>query len=209
METNVMPTTTGATSDHRINGHKNEHEIEDTYNFHDSSFRRDYQLNYHDSAHDYEYYAPAYRFGFECAERHEGMDWDAVQQKLQSEWQTQTMTAQWADIVDVVRYGWMEARDPDALRVHHQKEYSTYRDGFRTHYNETLEAEVPFEQFEPAYQRGYEVAVDPSHRSHMWEEMEPEILRYYEEEYADGRLSWEHYRSAAYHAWHDVRAMGV
>lgn len=210
METNVVPTATGVTSEHRTNGHQtNKHEIEDTYNFHDSSFRRDYQLNHHESGHDYEYYAPMYRFGYEFAENHQGMAWDATQQKIQQEWQTQNGTTPWADVADVIRYGWMEARDPDSLRVHHQEDYSSYRTSFMAHYNENIEGEVPFEHYEPAYQRGYEVAVDPNHRSHMWDEMEPEILRYYEEEYADGRLSWEHYRSAAYHAWHDVRAMGV
>ncbi len=182
------------------------HEIEDRYNFHDASFRRHYQLHYHDNPQDYEYYAPAYRFGYELAEENAGKDWDAVQEEGQRHWQSKH-SSDWNEMSEAIHYGWREQRDPDALRVHHQDEYSGHRTAFEAHYTETLqESGAPFDQYEPAYLYGYGLATDPTYNTHGWEDIEPEVREYYETEYADGRLPWEHYRNAASHAWHNVRA---
>lgn len=201
------------------NGNKqsDRHTIEDRYNFHDASFRRHYQLNYHhlgeqaqdDNVRDYEtFYAPAYRFGYELAEESGGKSWDSVETEAQQHWQSQHRSG-WSDIVDAVRYGWKEQRDPDALRVHHRGEYGDYHKSFQTHYAEEMHgAGVAFEHIEPAYQYGYNLAVDPAYSTHLWDEMEPEVRTYYETEYAEGEVPWEHYRDAVHHAWYDVRATG-
>ena len=208
------PSATGVSTANHENGDSQSvpdgHKIDDRYNFHDASFRRHYQLNYSDGAHDYEsYYAPAYRFGYELAEEHEGADWASVKNEAQHHWQMKHGSA-WQNVATAVHYGWREQRDPDALRVQHHGEYADYRKSFMAHYADAHgEGGGSFEQYEPAYQRGYDLAIDPAYRTHLWTEMEPELRQYYEEEYADGSVSWEHYRSAAQYAWHDVRAMGV
>ena len=187
-----------------ING--DEHQIEDRYNFHDASFRRHYQLNYHDNGQEYEYYAPAYRFGYELAEENAGRDWESVQAEAQRHWQSNHASA-WDEMSEAIHYGWREQRNPDALRVHHRGEYGEYRAGFEAHHTETLrESGTPFEHYEPAYLYGYGLAIDPAYNTHGWEDVEPEVRAYYETEYTDGRLPWEHYRDATAHAWHNVRA---
>ncbi len=184
------------------------HPIEDRYNFHDASFRRHYQLNYHGKGQDYEYYAPAYRFGYELAEENVGKEWNAMQEEGQRHWQS-NHNGTWNEMSEAIHYGWREQREPDALRVHHQGEYGDYRAGFEAHYAEALqESGAPFEHYEPAYLYGYGLATDPTYNSHGWEDVEPEVREYYESEYADGRLPWEHYRDAAAHAWHNVRTTG-
>lgn len=184
------------------------HEIEDRYNFHDASFRRHYQLNYHDNPQDYEYYAPAYRFGYELAEENTGKEWEAVQEAGQRHWQSKH-SSDWGEMSEAIHYGWREQRDPDALRVHHQGEYGDYRQGFAAHYSEAMaSAGTPFEHYEPAYRYGYDLAIDPAYNTHLWEEVEPGVREYYETEYADGRLPWEHYRTAVSHAWYNVRSTG-
>jgi hypothetical protein len=201
--------TTVATDTTERNGRGDErHPIEDRYNFHDASFRRHYQLNYHDGPHAYEYYAPAYRFGYELAEESAGSDWEAAQPEAQRHWQSNHDTA-WDEMREAIHYGWREQRNPDALRVHHHGDYSDFRKSFETHYAEAAATSgAPFEHYEPAYRYGYELAIDPAYNSHLWAEVEPQVREYYETEYADGRLPWEHYRDAVSHAWYGVRATG-
>ncbi|MEZ4617546.1 MAG: hypothetical protein R2867_18815 [Caldilineaceae bacterium] len=192
------------------NGRTDRHPIEDRYNFHDASFRRHYQLNYSDGGHDYDsYYAPAYRFGFELAEKHQNARWETVTDEAQRHWQA-SHAGNWDEMVDAIHYGWLENRDPEALRVHHVGEYDDYRKSFLAHYEEAVKSSgMPFDFYEPAYRQGYELAINPTYRTHLWNEMEPEVLRYYEDEYAEGEVPWEHYRDAVQYAWHNVRATGA
>ena len=183
------------------------HPIPDRYNTHDASFRRHYQLNYHDNAHSYEeFYAPAYRFGFQLAEDSSGAEWEVTKAEAERHWQT-NYPSPWTEVADAVHYGWLEQRNPDALRVHHYGEFEAYRAGFLHHHQTELDGSgLAFDHYEPAYQYGYTLAIDPTYNTHEWSEIEPEVRKYYETEYAEGQVPWEHYRNAAQHAWHGVRA---
>jgi hypothetical protein len=188
-----------------------QHPIEDRYNTHDTSFRRHYQLTYADTPNSYaEFYAPAYRFGFTLSEENPATKWDAMKTQAQEQWQT-LHTSAWPEIAAAVRYGWTEQRRPEALRFHHYGEFSEYRTAFEQHYRDVLkESEFAFAHYEPAYQYGYTLAVDPNYsHAHLWSEVEPELRQYYETEYSSGELSWERYHEAAQHAWHEVRASGM
>lgn len=189
----------------RING--DQHPIEDRYNTHDASFRRHYQLNYHDdNAHDYEtFYAPAYRFGYELAEESAAAEWTDVEAEAQRHWAAHHASP-WYEVADAVHYGWMEQRNPEALRVHHDDDFETHRAGFERHYLEMgADSGSLFEHYEPAYRYGYTLAIDPNYPTREWADVEPEVRRYYETEYTDGQLPWERYRDAAHHAWHRAR----
>lgn len=211
-QTQRGPSTATATQTASGNGNGaggDRHQINDRYNFHDASFRRHYQLNYHDNAHEYEYYAPAYRFGYELAADNAGMEWARIEMEAQRHWQTQHRTP-WSEMAEAIHYGWREQRDPDELRVHHHGEYADYRKSFQSHYAEELGAEgAPFEHLEPAYRYGYQLAIDPAYNTYLWDDVEPELREYYETEYADGQtVAWDHYHNAAAHAWRSVRATG-
>ncbi len=220
------------TNSHTTNGHStnqrgstdgnaatsgDEHAIEDRYNFHDASFRRHYQLHYHDLQHDGEnstgrnyesFYAPAYRFGYELAEEHSGAEWSAVESQAQQHWQSKHNSA-WSDVQEAIRYGWQEQRNPESLRVHHAEPSDLNRKNFQQHYNEAMqESGLAFEHLEPAYHYGYAVATDSTYGTHEWAAVEPGIRKYYESEYAEGEVPWEHYRDAVYHSWYTTRAVG-
>lgn len=204
MTREYQPATNGV---HREELKGDVHPIPDRYNTHDASFCRHYQLNYHDNAHSYEeFYAPAYRFGFQLGEENASADWQSVAETAQHHWQNNHPST-WAEVADAVHYGWLEQRNPDALRVHHYGEFAEYRPGFLQHHQSELAgAGFPFEHYEPAYQYGYTLAVDPTYNTYEWSAIEPEVRKYYETEYAEGQLPWEQYRNAAQHAWHGVRA---
>lgn len=94
------------------------HPIDDRYNFHDSSFRRHYQLNYGETGQPFEFYAPAYRFGYSLADENPGLEWEEMVDQAARHWQTRH-DGSWHEMADAVHYGWREQRDPEELRVHH------------------------------------------------------------------------------------------
>ena len=94
------------------------HPIEDRYNTHDASFRRHYQLNLREDPQSYDFYAPAYRLGYELAEERSSSSWETVRDEAKTHWQSHH-PGTWEQVADAVLYGWREQRNPDELRVHH------------------------------------------------------------------------------------------
>jgi len=182
------------------------HEIDDKYNFHDASFRRHYQLNYVDNEHDYEeFYAPAYRYGYELAEQRPNAEWEAVRAEAQQHWRTHHSSA-WEEVEEAIHYGWLEQRKPEELRVHHHGQFEDHAASFEEHYAEVFaDAGPSFAHYAPAYRHGYDLAIAPEHRTRLWADMEPQVRKYWEEEYEE-QLPWESYRDATRHAWETVRA---
>jgi hypothetical protein len=61
---------------------------------------------------DYEYYRPAYRFGYDAAGRYEGRDWNDVETELATSWGTyehRGMSA-WDEVKAAVRDAWDRVR---------------------------------------------------------------------------------------------------
>jgi hypothetical protein len=77
---------------------------EDTY------WRTNYrQRPYASSAgREYDYYRPAYRYGYDAANRYQGRSWDDVQSELSSGWNTYENrgTSTWEQVKDAVRDAW-------------------------------------------------------------------------------------------------------
>lgn len=192
-----------------VDGHSTEpkerHPIDDDYNFHDASFRRHYQLNYADNGRDYEeFYAPAYRFGYELSGHNANANWSQVSQAAQSQWDSKHTQA-WDDVAEAVHYGWTEERNPDRLRVQHHGQFEDYQPAFEKHFADVLQgSDGTFAQYKPVYNEGYKMAVDPAYRTHLWANMEPDVRAAWEKEYQH-RFQWEDYRTAVRHAWQEVR----
>ena len=186
-------------------GQQGQHLIDDDYNFHDASFRRHYQLNYRDSGHDYdEFYAPAYRFGYQLSEQNASASWEQMEQQAQSHWATMHVS-NWRDVADAVRYGWTEERNPDKLRAHHDNGFDEARPAFENHFSTTLDGlGTSFDTFVPVYSYGYNLAIEPAYGERTWTDVEPEVQAMWEREY-HSRFMWEDYRSAVQHAWDEAR----
>lgn len=98
-----------------------EHPIEDELNMHDASFRRHYQLNYSDQQLEYEsFYAPAYRYGYQLSETHPNDTWQQVESQAERQWSA-NHSIDWNQIAEAVKYGWKEERNPDEVRVNHDR----------------------------------------------------------------------------------------
>jgi uncharacterized membrane protein len=71
-------------------------------------FQDHYQRIFVVRGHDYEYYQPAYQFGYEFAQepRYRNLDWNSVEPEMRTEWLRRGAQNTWEDIKDAVRYAW-------------------------------------------------------------------------------------------------------
>ena len=75
----------------------------------DAYWRENYGRRPYASAdRDYDYYRPAYQYGFESAQRHRGRRWEEVESDLERGWENARGSSRsvWAEIKDAVRDGW-------------------------------------------------------------------------------------------------------
>ena len=78
-------------------------ETEDNY-WHENFSSRPYAIG----ADYYERFRPAYRYGFESAQRYQGRNWNDVESNLRSDWDRYEHrgTSTWEQMKDAVRDGW-------------------------------------------------------------------------------------------------------
>jgi hypothetical protein len=73
-----------------------------------------WRTNYHgrpyasSAGRDYDFYRPAYRYGFDAANRYQGRSWEEVQSDLSRGWNTYEHrgTSTWEQVKDAVRDAW-------------------------------------------------------------------------------------------------------
>lgn len=84
------------------------------WNEDDSYWRTNFRNRPYASAgdRDYEYYRPAYRFGYDAANRYEGRDWTDVETDLATSWGTYEHRGMstWDQMRDAVRDAWDRVR---------------------------------------------------------------------------------------------------
>lgn len=63
---------------------------------------------------DFDYYRPAYRYGFESAQAHQSRFWDDVEPDLRTGWARYEHRADsaWGDVEDAVRDAWERVTNP-------------------------------------------------------------------------------------------------
>ena len=61
----------------------------------------------------YDYYRPAFRYGWEASDRHRGKGWGEVESDLEREWQTRHggSGAKWAEAKRAIRHAFERAQD--------------------------------------------------------------------------------------------------
>ncbi len=80
-----------------------------TWNDEDSFWRESFSSRpYAKADRGYDYYRPAYQYGFESATQHRGREWSDVESDLSQGWGTARGQSQstWEDVKDAVRDAW-------------------------------------------------------------------------------------------------------
>jgi hypothetical protein len=71
-------------------------------------FRVDYRERYGDGEYDYNFYEPAYRYGYDLAvnNRDDNKDWTSFEDEARFEWERSDEEGAWEDVKDAVRHAW-------------------------------------------------------------------------------------------------------
>ncbi len=91
-ETDVYQTTTG----------------EGDWAHYDAMFNHDYMTRFGGGEYGYDYYQPAYRYGFDLAmnPRYSGYTWVQLEPEVRQDYERRGLRGAWDDVKDAVRYAW-------------------------------------------------------------------------------------------------------
>jgi uncharacterized membrane protein len=83
----------------------------DRYADYDNDFRTDYTSNYASSGYNYDYFSPAYQYGYDLAQNNEyrNADWTAVEPYARLRWEDHNPNT-WEQFKNAVHYAWNRAR---------------------------------------------------------------------------------------------------
>jgi hypothetical protein len=79
------------------------------WNAEDMFWRDEFKNRSYASDWDYEYWRPAYRYGFDAAERYPGKRWDQIERDLETGWRSyheHDERSTWEQVKDAVRDAW-------------------------------------------------------------------------------------------------------
>ena len=91
-----------------------EYDFEPDFADYDEDFRNHYENTYYNRGYGYDYYLPAYYYGYSLAadEDMAGRSWEEIETEARTEWeQDQDNEGVWDDIKDAVRHAWQETKD--------------------------------------------------------------------------------------------------
>ncbi len=87
--------------------------------------------------------------------------------------------------------------------------FDAYRPDFQAHYyNKIARPGYGYETYELAYRYGYRLATDEDHQKDSWDEITPEVRRYWAENYEsnpDRVWTWEQFNNIVHYVWHRLR----
>ncbi len=89
--------------------------------------------------------------------------------------------------------------DRERLRA---QDYGYYDTGFRDYFNTTPYASsATYEDYQPAYRYGYDLASNPQYQGRTWKDIEPEAQRNWETTHQG---AWDKFKDSVEHAWNAV-----
>jgi hypothetical protein len=74
----------------------------------DAVFHQDFLTRFGNTGYEYDYYQPAYRYGYDLATdpRYQGQEWSQVEPEARQQYKRKGLQAAWGDIKEAVRYAW-------------------------------------------------------------------------------------------------------
>ncbi len=154
----------------------------------DEYYRRDWSSRYA-GAGRYEDYQPAYSYGAEMARNPQYRDrnWNDVESDLRDTWERRHPDqSSWDKFKAAIRHGWDRMTGHASHRSHWDSNYSS--------------SGGSYDDYEPAYMYGSEMATSDRYRGRTWDESE-QALRSDWETRTPGDTSWERFKAAIRHGW--------
>jgi hypothetical protein len=88
-------------------------ENDQRYRAYDQGFQTHYTTTYGNRGRDYEYYRPAYYYGYQLAgdERYRGWNWNDLEPDARREWESRGQQGAWEDFKDAVQHSWNRVKE--------------------------------------------------------------------------------------------------
>ncbi|MEH6437656.1 hypothetical protein [Massilia sp. DD77] len=161
------------------------------------SYRSHYSSTYEGSGVAYDAVAPAYAYGSQMRgdSRYANRQWDEVEGDLRTDWETRNPGSTWENMKAAVRRGW------DRMTGDDDEDY------YRSHYSSTYGASgKDYDEYEPAYSYGTEMARSETYRNRPWDEAMPSLRSDWEARQASGaRMDADGTKAVASSAWEDMK----
>ena len=168
----------------------------------DAYWRDTYKTRpYVESGRDYDYYQPAYQYGWESRGRYTGKKFHEVESDLGRDWDKSRSSSgmTWETAKHPVRDAFER---PDVVVVDNR---SSFDDPYwRQNYSSRpyFESGMTYDDYEPAYRYASESRARYSGRN--FDDVESDLGRGWEQAKGKSRLGWEKAKLAARDAWHRV-----
>lgn len=184
-------------------------DLEADYADFETGYRQHYQTTYGSSGRDYDWYGPAYRYGYNLAsdERWDEYEtWEELEAEARRDWEsraTDGLGGAWDDFKDAIRRGWEDVKDAfDA-----EDDYASFSPSFRDHWQTNYgTGSRDFDYYDPAYRYGYNLAIDERYDAYdSWDKLEADAQRGWNDFAGTVDGTWEEFKDAVRHAWEDVR----
>ena len=184
-------------------------DMEADYADFETGYRQHYQTTFGSSGRDYDWYSPAYRYGYTLAgdERWDEYEtWEELEAEARRDWESRAndgLGGTWDDFKDAIRRGWEDVKDAFDAEDDYASFSPSFRDHFQTNYGR---GSRDFDYYDPAYRYGYNLAIDERYDAFdSWDEVEREAQNGWAEFAGSVDGTWEEFKDAVRHAWEDVR----
>ena len=183
-------------------------DMEADYADFETGYRQHYQTTFGNSGREYDWYSPAYRYGYNLAsdERWDEYEtWEELEAEARRDWESRGdgLGGAWDDFKDAIRRGWEDVKDAfDA-----EDDYASFSPSFRDHFQTSYgSGSRDFDYYDPAYRYGYNLAIDERYDAYdSWDEVERDAQNGWAEFAGSVEGTWEVFKDAVRHAWEDVR----
>lgn len=85
------------------------------------------------------------------------------------------------------------------------RSYADYQSRWRSSFDKNYAYDGTWEEYDPAYRFGYDLANNPSYSSYNWDRLEMDARTQWE---SDRPNTWDRFKAAIREAWHDVTGRG-
>ena len=187
-------------------------DFEEDFALFEPGFREHYGVQYTGTGRDYDWYAPAYRYGYDMGmdERWDEFDsWDEFEADARSAWeQTEGAAGRaWDDFKDAIRRGWEDVRDAMDMEADYAEFEPTFREHYQLKYHGQNGTGREYDWYEPAYRYGYISGLDERYDDFdSWDDrLEADIRREWENGEFAAQSAWDDVKDAVRRGWESVR----
>jgi hypothetical protein len=171
----------------------------------ETTFRRHYYTHYsRPEGKPYEWYEPAYRYGYDLAmdKHYRGKDWFSVEKEIQTRWLARDYCS-WEDIREASQRAWNEVKVAYGLEETHDPTFSSLR---RQYDDRFQEMGYPSDNlYEAGFRHGYFMAADERYRDLEWRDVLDQLRDHWQNNPMLG--SWENFQLAAQDGWKEVQRL--